>query len=233
MSGAIKSWEQIMVITCPCGIDIKVKPCLKNRKKYCSKLCMYKYRDNKRLSENLYIKEVDYIYKNGIYGRNCSQCGIWYPMDEYPKDSSKKNGKNGRCFSCMRKTNKKYKDSLSPEEKRKRWKIQNNKRCSTINGRLRNNLRSRIHKALTCEVKSKRTMELLGCSIEHLRKHLESQFKPGMDWDNYSLSGWHIDHIKPCNLFDLTNIEEQKQCFNYKNLQPLWAEDNLKKGCKV
>jgi hypothetical protein len=49
-----------------------------------------------------------------------------------------------------------------------------------------------------------------------------------MNWDSYGK--WEIDHIKPCCLFDLTKIRQQKECFNYKNLQPLWKEDNLKKG---
>jgi len=61
---------------------------------------------------------------------------------------------------------------------------------------------------------------------------LETKFLEGMDWDNYGIYGWHIDHIKPCSLFNLENIEEQKKCFHYTNLQPLWAIDNLKKGNK-
>ena len=49
-------------------------------------------------------------------------------------------------------------------------------------------------------------------------------------WDNYG--EWHIDHIRPCSSFDLTIQEQQVQCFNYKNLQPLWAIDNISKGAK-
>jgi len=78
--------------------------------------------------------------------------------------------------------------------------------------------------------KSLKTMELLGCSIECFKKHLEDQFTDGMTWDNYGQYGWHIDHIKPCAAFDLTKPEEQKKCFNYKNLQPMWWPDNLKKN---
>jgi hypothetical protein len=60
---------------------------------------------------------------------------------------------------------------------------------------------------------------------------MESLFLEGMSWDNYGK--WHIDHIRPCSSFDLSDTEQQKICFNYKNLQPLWAEDNLRKGAKV
>lgn len=53
-----------------------------------------------------------------------------------------------------------------------------------------------------------------------------------MSWDNYGLRGWHIDHIRPVASFDLTDEKQLYECFNYKNTQPLWAEDNLKKGSK-
>lgn len=45
--------------------------------------------------------------------------------------------------------------------------------------------------------------------------------------------GWHVDHIIPCSSFDLTDIKQQKICFHYTNLQPLWAIDNLKKSNKI
>lgn len=105
-------------------------------------------------------------------------------------------------------------------------------RCnSDIEFRILNNLRSRLHDALKGKNKASRTLKLLGCSIEFLKKHLESQFKKDMTWDNHSFRGWHIDHIKPCAKFDLSDSEEQRKCFNFKNLQPLWAEENIKKGC--
>ena len=72
--------------------------------------------------------------------------------------------------------------------------------------------------------------ELLGCSKEELIEHLESQFSEGMTWENWSLNGWHIDHIRPVSSFDLSDPAQAKECFHYSNLQPLWAIDNLKKS---
>lgn len=100
------------------------------------------------------------------------------------------------------------------------------------NFRIRSNLRTRLNKTLKGTIKSAPTLELLGCSIEFLKKHLESQFKEGMNWNNHSKTGWHIDHIKPCSKFDLSKPEEQRACFSYSNLQPLWAEENIRKGVR-
>jgi len=102
------------------------------------------------------------------------------------------------------------------------------KRNIDTNYMLMNRLRSRIWDVLKRNSKSETTMKLIGCDIKFLREHLQKQFKLGMTWDNYGK--WHIDHIRPCSKFDLSKISEQKKCFNYKNLQPLWAKDNLSKG---
>ena len=88
--------------------------------------------------------------------------------------------------------------------------------------------RARISQALNGNNKSASTIELLGCTIEHARFHIESQFKEGMTWDNI-----HIDHIQPCASFDLEDPNEQRKCFHYTNLQPLLAEDNLRKSDSI
>ena len=111
-----------------------------------------------------------------------------------------------------------------------RKKLYANKHKFDLNWKLKNNLRSRIRLSLKGKNKSKKTMELLGCTIKQLWEHLESKFKLGMTRENHGK--WHIDHIKPCISFNLTDPEQQKICFHYTNLQPLWAEDNLKKGAK-
>jgi hypothetical protein len=94
------------------------------------------------------------------------------------------------------------------------------------------NLRSRLVKAVLNGrgIKSAKTMALIGCTAAELMAHLEAQFKPGMTWENHG--EWHIDHIKPCASFDLVDPEQQKACFHYTNLQPLWKNENLQKGAK-
>jgi hypothetical protein len=64
----------------------------------------------------------------------------------------------------------------------------------------------------------------LGCSIDEFRSYLESKWKPGMNWENHSKDGWHIDHIKRLADFDLTDKEQLLRACHYTNLQPMWAE---------
>lgn len=90
--------------------------------------------------------------------------------------------------------------------------------------------RLRIYSALRGKVKSARTAELLGCTVPELRAHLEVQFTPGMTWENYG--SWHVDHKRPCASFDLSDPAQQRECFHFTNLQPLWALDNIRKGAK-
>ena len=88
-------------------------------------------------------------------------------------------------------------------------------------------LRSRLVAAMRGKTRSERAVSLVGCSWANVVEHLESLFQPGMSWDNYGHRGWHIDHIVPCKEFDLSKREDQKECFHYTNLRPLWAEDNF------
>ena len=75
-----------------------------------------------------------------------------------------------------------------------------------------------------------KTKDLLGINLPEFCKYLEAKFKEGMNWENYGK--WHVDHIKPIVKYDIKNPEELKKCFYYTNLQPLWAQENLKKSSK-
>jgi len=106
-------------------------------------------------------------------------------------------------------------------------------RANNIQFKIVDVLRCRLRSAIRGEAKAAPTMELLGCTVEQARQHLEKQFTEGMSWDNHGLYGWHIDHIQPCASFDMSDPKEQRKCFHYTNLQPLWAEDNLRKSDKI
>jgi hypothetical protein len=119
------------------------------------------------------------------------------------------------------------------------WRQNNPEKCRAIKRaeqkrnpmvRLKDQLRRRVLLALdrAKATKAERTFELIGCTPQFLKEHLEKQFRQGMSWANRHL--WHIDHKQPCAAFDLTDPKQQMACFHYTNLQPLWAMENIKKG---
>jgi len=125
------------------------------------------------------------------------------------------------CIKNKQKIREKYKNRLKTD----------------IEFRLLEVCRRRLNSALKRKksIRSNRTINLIGCSLNVLKSHIESKFQPNMNWLNhgYGIDKWHIDHIIPCSSFDLTKEEEQQKCFHYTNLQPLWQIDNLLKGDKI
>ena len=136
------------------------------------------------------------------------------------------------------------------KEETRLWKLANRgrlreyeklRRIDNIQYKLSCNLRKRVNFALLSQKAKKcsSTLELINCDIDQLKTHLESQFylnkETGemMTWENYGYWGWHIDHIKPCSSFDLTDLEQQKECFHWTNLQPLWRVHNMKKSSSL
>lgn len=106
------------------------------------------------------------------------------------------------------------------------------KYSSNIEYKLCKNLRNRLNIAIKNNQKNGSAVSDLGCSIDELKKHLESLFEPGMTWENWSINGWHIDHKIALCYFDLSDREQFLEACNYKNLQPIWAKDHYKKSAK-
>ncbi len=177
----------------------------------------------------------------------CNGCNITKNITEFYKETKSSRGHKTKCANCHKKQKNKFgkknpnkitawaKQSRIKHKEARRSYAKEYKRTryhSDMNFRLISIIRRRINSYVSNENKSYSAVDLLGCSVNKLIKYLESKFKPGMTWDNYGLHGWHIDHIRPLASFNLLDPIEARVACNYNNLQPLWAEDNLKKGVK-
>lgn len=150
-------------------------------------------------------EEIDLNDENLRY--QCVKCLEYKLINKFYKRKDTKRGFESKCNKCT-----------------------NLDKSKNIQYRITKNLRTRIWEVLKRNSKSKNTTSLIGCLPKDLVIYLESKFIDGMTWENYG--EWHIDHIRPCASFDLSIPEQQKQCFHYTNLQPLWAKENLSKGNK-
>lgn len=179
--------------------------------------------------------------------KRCTGCGRLFPrnIENFYKNNHNYDGFTTRCRECTRTYRSNYMDSnlsrnhdnyLKNKENGNIKKYKKNRRKDVTNI-LIDNLRSRIWSLLNrTNNKSKKYFkhdDVLGCSPAFLRDYLESLFTEGMSWDNYGMGGWWIDHIKPCDSFKPFTEEQQKKCFHYTNLQPLWWYDNISKGNKL
>ena len=97
--------------------------------------------------------------------------------------------------------------------------------------KIKNSLRSRVNELMNKKYNNPKTFELVGCDFKFLLNYIEEQFIDGMCWDNYGYYGWHLDHIKP--LSTAKTEKEIYELYHYTNLQPLWAEDNLRKSNRI
>lgn len=122
---------------------------------------------------------------------------------------------------------KEYRENYKPRKRERRKE----RRESDPLYNIINRVRCRIHKYLKLNniTKTNKTFDIVGCSPKFLKEDLEKQFKDGMSWENRD--EWHIDHIIP-----LSSAETEERLYelcHYTNLQPLWAEENMKKSDKI
>lgn len=181
----------------------------------------------------------------GVTYIECRCCNEELPMTSKYFGKTECRGKvyiNRTCKLCERENKliRRHKNGRSENKKKYDTFYIKNRIKNDPSFKISYSLRCRIKSALKSKgtIKSQKTKDLLGCNFEYFKKHIESKFKPGMNWSNYGVSKkgfrtWQVDHIIPCSAFDLTDINQQKQCFNYRNLQPLWWWENLKKSNKI
>jgi hypothetical protein len=181
----------------------------------------------------------------------CYGCKLVLDLTEFNKLSSTKDGLNTKCNKCSKKLSLKYYNNNSEKmnlykqkfnennrELVREWQRNYNKkrRDSDPLFKLTSNIRSRLRDYLKNKGirknKNSSMFDIVGCSPQELRNHLESLWVEGMSWDNYGFSGWHVDHKTPLSSA-LDDIDEILKLNHYTNLQPLWGVDNLKKGKKI
>lgn len=174
----------------------------------------------------------------------CITCKIEKPLSEFyiRKDNGSIRGQCKECTRAKKKQwnvdnkarkyeyDKNYREQPLHREANKQYQknyhainIENN-----IEYRIKRSLRSRIKDTIPLEFRPKESIKLLGCSVGHFRKWIEYQFADDMSWNNHGKK-WHLDHVKPCDIFDLTDPEQQKECFFWKNVRPLGVSENSKK----
>ena len=159
---------------------------------------------------------------------------------EYNKEYRQKNKE--RLAEYKKEYNKEYRQNNKEAIAEYNKEYRENKYSTNLDYKFRILLRNALYKNLKRYLIKETNPEfsytetsssLLGCTVEELKTYIENQFEDGMTWENWRHDGWHLDHIIPCSSFDLTKKKEQKKCFHYTNLQPLWAEDNFSKSNKL
>lgn len=213
-----------------------------------------KNREARKLSKRAYYLAHKDRLKKTRYGESGEKAESVsaYQKEWYGKNAEAQRAKKRNHYQQNREKelerHRKYRaENLEVVRERRRAFYQNNKKKIIKRGyertkerykndlkfKLRCSLRTRLGTALKRKGirKHKKTLKLLGCTLDQLKEHLEKRFTEGMTWENHG--EWHIDHIRPLCTFDLTVPEELEKAAHFSNLQPLWAIDNLRKGPRL
>jgi hypothetical protein len=205
--------------------------------------------NSKKDGLSIYCKECRKIDAAKYYIEHCDKCkerdAKYYDEHKEQCKLTKEKWANNNPERIKLKNKRRYDKNPEKEKLRNRNYIQNNlekyretkakynkeKRLNDPLFRLTDNIRSLIKLSIKNRgySKSSKTAQILGCTFEEFFHYIENQFQEGMNWDNRSL--WHLDHIYPVSLAE--SEDHLIQLNHYTNFQPLWAEDNLRKGNKI
>lgn len=198
------------------GKDTRNKDGLKSVCKVC--LAEYKKQYTKLNEEKIKTYNAQYRLEN----KN--------KIKEYEKQRFQQNKKEILTKHKIYKLKNKERDRVKNNLQKNNYK---KKRCANDPlYKLKINIRSLIANSIKKRGyrKNSKTQDILGCTPEFFKQHLESLWEPWMNWDNYGLYngqsnyGWDIDHIIPITI-GLTENEVIK-LNHYTNLQPLCSYNN-------
>lgn len=234
------------------GLNCCCKECkkeyrVKNTYKLPAKVAIKKCNKCKKLKSINEFYKKPYDSKDGHYSI-CKECqkkvvslyrksekGFKYLKEYYQNSEYKKRHRsyemNRRRNPKVKEYHKNYNRRIEVKDYSNKWHIEKYRKDITY--RLNNLMSKRVNLSLKGNKENRHWEDLVGYSLEDLKRHLESKFKDGMNWEN--IGKWHIDHIIPVSLwkFNSYNDGEFKQCWALCNLQPLWGKDNLSKGNRV
>lgn len=216
------------------GLENRCKTCLKEKNKKSYYEHQQERRDTiKKWHEN--HKEQDAL-KGKIYREQHRK-----ELNEKKKTYRKENATKIKMYANAHKEEqqayrelhkeelKEYQKNYRKNNKEKIKEYYKTKYKTDIQYKLKNDYLHLVERVIRNQKTTPKEEEILGCDYQTFRSHIESKFDKEMNWDNYGVKGWQIDHIIPISSFDLTDIEQVKKCFNYKNSQPLWANVNKRK----
>jgi len=209
-----------------------------------------KYQVNQKIIWENNVEEIEFN-KQFIIHKICRKCEQEKPISEFGIQTGSKDGFNSNCKKCNNELSKlchercpeKHRESNRRYSKRNKEKVKINRQgldktkhnehnmsryYSEPEFRIKKLVGSRIYQLLRKNKSNKfnKSVKYLGCPIKEYREYLEQQFLPEMTWENHG-KVWEIDHIIPCDTFDLTIEEEQYKCFNYTNTQPLFKTTEI------
>jgi len=191
----------------------------------------------------------------------CSICKNKKPLSDFYKKKTTKHGYKSSCKECERILRKDYysknkgkedlnhkkyveknKQNVNKKRNQRYYEIHSQKRAvaNTYLKKKLSNPKERVYefalKYINRYKKSTtKSVLLLGCDKVFFATHLEFYFNKDMDWTNYGIGKgkWSMDHIFPINSFNLSLESEEKECFNYLNIRPMWFNDNASKKDKI
>jgi len=176
----------------------------------------------------IYRSMLDTRIPSGLVEKMCGDCKSMKPISKFGTSKSLKDGLQWRCKECAKLYYRENSEVMIAQvSARTKSRLANDPVFRWVQ-----NTRTNLRDILKGRSNHAPSLELLGCTGEEWRAHLESTFKPGMTWENYGRGEgkWQVDHITPVSSFDQEDHLQQLICWNFKNTQALWSHENMAKG---